>query len=523
MEGVTFFEYITMSVYLSSLYGRQQKKNAEAKAKRILAQRDNIPREEWARMYPTAILTPEMREGGFPQHNVDETGRSYPEVSLFNASEQFRNVEAYEKAKKKFDKLKKDFKEAPQKDRPKLGKKLQEAARSLKLLQLPEAGKTRLLGQKYNIRKSQYPAHNPKGDIGKIGSAVRVVASLPFAAANSVENVFGYLTRRNQPIPRDTSTQERIDDFNAVTIPQIEEAWRFCYSSYRPGAYLDGYYWQELEYMGENGGFYAYKGDWSIPNSVDVVFAFRGTQSQRDTIDDVMSAGSYTIHTYFGRKLPVPVTGGWGPARRVAGLDHQLRDPINRILNFPEAIHSIMITGHSLGGGSAAVFAAVFVQLIPEELLPKVNYVSFSAMRGLKESTLRALLMTTPGKYLDEHGIRVFNERDQVPNLPPRGSGFTHIGRAIRLGGELVRGLDNRGLMGLAGDMWDEEQGPHSMNPTTVSLFRISDYQDKPEFDSWISEVSGRGTTKSKRKGRFVKGSKEAKLYMARLRAMRKK
>jgi Lipase (class 3). len=506
---------------------RREEANIAAEIAADLAARDNVSREQFLKWYPTTGWTEGSKsiaadKQEWPETQTDRPGFTIPNVDLFNKSSQFRDTKAYARANSAIKALSDRYGANPA-NAPALYSALARARGAQKK-------RRGVIGKLYDVGVSDVPSH-PEGDEPSKGSAIWR------ALKDKGSDALGRMIARNAPFVNisenltNNGPLKKIGDINKAMIPLVLEAWRFCYSSYRPGAKLEKFNYKYLVYNDQNAGFIAKRTNKN--GLIDYVFAFRGTQSNTDTGDDIASGATWpAITDYAGYTLPIPVQGAYGPAMRAAALDGQLTETIQEIVQNPDKVRSILVTGHSLGGGTAAVFAAILVQLLPIDFFnpadPKFEYVSFEAMRGLTETTVKQLTDTVPGRYLDTFGIRIFNDRDPVPKLPPQASGFAHIGEGWMLSGRLTFGLDSRGFKQIADKVWDEVQGPHSMNPTTVVLDRLDKAQDDADFDDMAYVAQGRGSLRggkkiSKRKGRFVKGSKEAKLYMARLRAMRRK
>ena len=263
----------------------------------------------------------------------------------------------------------------------------------------------------------------------------------------------------------------------------VWDVWQFTFNSYRPEVEVEGWAYTWLEYNDENAGFVADDYDGHI------IFAFRGTQSDVDIADD---AGSVitgpVINSYAGEDLPVPVQGAYGPSLRVEALETQLTPFIDKLKT--SNYSTVVVTGHSLGGGTAQLFACILVQIIQKHcpyLLEKpysfhskgFHLVTYESMRGVTYNTLVNLLKTPEGQYLDSsNSIRVLNSKDPVPNVPPLSAGFAHVGHAFYITGSLLNDISEplTNAIGLLGNTaWDVNNGPHSMIPTTKILLRIAD------------------------------------------------
>ena len=264
--------------------------------------------------------------------------------------------------------------------------------------------------------------------------------------------------------------------------------WQFCYSTYRAWAHIPGWETQILEAQSaisdpekpeqnliEPAGQVMYQTN--EDGLLDIIFAFRGTQSIDEIAKDAESGGHpIVIPSFLGVELKQQ-TYAWGPGSRFVDevfLDG-LSTAVEILRNSPEKINSIIITGHSLGGGVAECFAAIVSQTIPSILLPRIRLVTFEGMRGLTSETLRSIL-DTEQKVIDETAIRIYNSKDWVPHVPFFWWGYRHLGQqGIAIDDTLMQGFSSA-----LGDQFNVKIGPHSMHPfslmmTEALLFLLSE------------------------------------------------
>ena len=303
--------------------------------------------------------------------------------------------------------------------------------------------------------------------------------NLPSYAKNFLKENLGRTTEAKR------WKNKKIGEINKDKIPLVLEGWLFAFNSYRPSSQLEGWNYEWFDYANENSGFIAYTtnkfGD------LDLVFSFRGTQSDLDVLEDAASGvPGETFYYYCNRSLFVPITPSYAPAKRVKNVEGKVETIFfNNLIKMIGPTTNILIVGHSLGGGVAEAFAAVFAQLLPESLVYRTTLITYEGMRGLTTESVDGLLKTNSGRVLDENAIRVYNDKDWVPNMPPSYLGFKHLGKAWYLSKKLTEGFD--------GSEFDVNTGPHSMVPTSTILQRLMDYAEDPDFDDYVYVTDGRG------------------------------
>lgn len=187
-------------------------------------------------------------------------------------------------------------------------------------------------------------------------------------------------------------------------------------------------------------------------NESSIVVAFRGTRERNDweitnlkffpeRLRDCDDCGQVSVHRGFQQALNY--------IDRTSGLNGL--SAITSILSPLLEERQLFITGHSLGGALATLFAVKLRAKIGEVASAKTNIVSFGAPP------------VGGGSFSDYYGalsdrtIRVVNRGDPVPFLHP--PGFQHIGRLLQVG---VRSA--------------EEEAARGLNLSTLFPFSISDH-----------------------------------------------
>lgn len=161
------------------------------------------------------------------------------------------------------------------------------------------------------------------------------------------------------------------------------------------------------------------------------VFAFRGTSSALDALDDC----GVEPHCFvpFDTTMPVPadahVESGFHSVYRngngsVAPMQHQLFALIDKYRQSDRPIDEILVTGHSLGAALSQLFTLDLTLSRPSLRTMNVNFapprVGNSAFVTLCEN------------HQQQPTLRVQNTHDMVPHLPPAELGFRHT-RAVLL------------------------------------------------------------------------------------------
>lgn len=245
----------------------------------------------------------------------------------------------------------------------------------------------------------------------------------------------------------------------------------------------EGMFFAEQKYMPEDSPIWKTR----------YVFSFRGTYSFADGVADANALKAYTsnafkllgLKQYATNKPPLTLEGHRGFMERLEQLSKnglkliicllqykllggnlndlaRLGKPKADVLKFRTMIENynmdrddpvkiankidssavssigdILITGHSLGGAVATLFAIAFVQVFPK-LASRVRLITFEAPRSLKAQTIRALDRSRSPEIvqLRQHSIRVVNEKDPVPLVPFNqatmpASDYQHFGNAL--------------------------------------------------------------------------------------------
>ena len=289
------------------------------------------------------------------------------------------------------------------------------------------------------------------------------------------------------PVPVNDNDNRLADVLFAATLADDAYNHKLEIAKYTNG----GYSWLKLR-NGQYAGFALYANDLRR-----FVFSFRGSSSLYDAIADASAFSNGTIYTFGGYKLPIPVTGPSGFIGRIQDLEGQLVKICNDLFYkddddeqlckcikdsdgvtppqfAPQYGWKFIITGHSLGGACAEIFAAIFSQFVPPKY---INLITFEAARGLSTETADNF------EELHRRGVRISNSRDPVPNLPFEQSGYKHIGDSWYL--DLAKHPE------VFADSFEKSVNTHSMGSVKKALER---------YINAFVRTSGRGKISQKRK-----------------------
>lgn len=337
-------------------------------------------------------------------------------------------------------------------------------------LKLPE-------GYKEVIPKVTEHEAVPKEEVSK--ARWRVPAGLATAVGKSTVNLvkkpLHLLPKRIRAADPYVGEELEEPDMTEKDLNTIEQAWRWGYNTYRPSAQIEGWDYDWMQFMGENAGFIANKRDGTM---YDYVIAFRGTQDNAGMTDDLNSTGSITFEHFCGVKLPFPVHIALAPAYRVKAAEPYLAAYYPKWKQNPDEIRSILVTGHSLGGGTAEGCAALMSLTLPASVTSKIVLVTNEGMRGIDASSFSQLMETPRFRKINEQSYRLYHEKDPIPYLPPQlgREGFRHVGKkAFKVTREGNKGLleGRLGNIPLVATAFDANVGPHSMRPTSAILKRL--------------------------------------------------
>ena len=155
----------------------------------------------------------------------------------------------------------------------------------------------------------------------------------------------------------------------------------------------------------------------------EVIFAFRGTASLDDALDDADFPTREFVATQGAAPTGALVASGfYGVYNDVGGnMALSMRAQLTRLLA-QTAPTRIWITGHSLGGALAHLFA--FDLSFGPHASAFHAMISLASPRVGLESWRDAYLARIPA----QRSIRVYNQHDLVPELPPRDFGFHDVG-----------------------------------------------------------------------------------------------
>lgn len=171
------------------------------------------------------------------------------------------------------------------------------------------------------------------------------------------------------------------------------------------------------------------------------VFAFRGTDSLLDMLDD-LGVASRTLAP-FEPKLDVPsgvtVEAGFHDIYRMgdratASMQQQLFELLDRYQASERPIHRLYVTGHSLGAALSQLFTLDLNLSRPD--IP-VSNINFASPRVGNQA-----FVDLYGQQAKGTTLRVRNTHDLVPDVPPEHLGFRHVPAVYRVS------FYSRGLLG---------------------------------------------------------------------------
>lgn len=162
------------------------------------------------------------------------------------------------------------------------------------------------------------------------------------------------------------------------------------------------------------------------------VFAFRGTDSFFDVLDDLGSAKGSFRPTRTGIAIPdaVEVEDGFNDIYK-DGIDgkpsmqQQLFSLVDRYQQSDQPIEELWITGHSLGSALSALFSLDLALSRPEIRASNLN---FACPRVGNDAFVSFYEQQAAEKDPERRTIRVHNVYDIVPCLPPEALRFGHVG-----------------------------------------------------------------------------------------------
>ncbi|MCG8487105.1 MAG: lipase family protein [Chromatiales bacterium] len=163
----------------------------------------------------------------------------------------------------------------------------------------------------------------------------------------------------------------------------------------------------------------------SISAPWQYVFAFRGTDSPLDILDDCGVEPQPFIPFESHVKVPdrVRVESGFNDIYRsgngaVASMQDQLFALIDKYRHASKPLSEIYITGHSLGGALCQLFSLDLALCRPEIHGENINFASPRVGNGAFVDFYTA--------QTHHPTLRVVNVHDAVPHLPPTELGFKH-------------------------------------------------------------------------------------------------
>lgn len=176
----------------------------------------------------------------------------------------------------------------------------------------------------------------------------------------------------------------------------------------------------------------------SLTGPYTYIFAFRGTNSILDLIEDLASLAAEPFRAHGGIETPADATVASGflsvylaAMSNVPCMQAQLFALLGQYQQSDKPISKLLITGHSLGGVLAELFT-LDVALSPYQRIPYWHYNYASPRAGTKG--FRTLY---DGQAREQdpstRTLRVQNTYDIVPCYPLESFGYSHVGDAYLL------------------------------------------------------------------------------------------
>ncbi|KAJ3304782.1 hypothetical protein HDV03_002323 [Kappamyces sp. JEL0829] len=167
------------------------------------------------------------------------------------------------------------------------------------------------------------------------------------------------------------------------------------------------------------------------PDQKRIVVSFRGTQSVRSVIVDVLFAldPATKVNPAFKGRVHTGFAATYLLLR-----DKAISNAVALAKKYPS--YSITFTGHSLGGAMAAMSAMDFVLGQGAAYKSRVGVITYGEPRSGDGDWAKFMLDNLAGNH-----FRIVHEGDIVPHLPPRSFGYSHGGRQVRLTGSWAQGM----------------------------------------------------------------------------------
>lgn len=162
------------------------------------------------------------------------------------------------------------------------------------------------------------------------------------------------------------------------------------------------------------------------------IFAFRGTDSLMDMLDD-LGVESQALAP-FDCKVDIPadvaVEAGFHDVYRTddgatASMQQQLFDLVDRYQISGKPIHRLYVTGHSLGAALSQLFTLDLGLSRPDIPVTNINFAS--------PRVGNAAFVDLYEQHAAGTTLRVRNTHDVVPDVPPEELGFCHVQAVYRV------------------------------------------------------------------------------------------
>ncbi|MCI5125497.1 MAG: lipase family protein, partial [Candidatus Electrothrix sp. AR5] len=165
------------------------------------------------------------------------------------------------------------------------------------------------------------------------------------------------------------------------------------------------------------------------------IFAFRGTSSWLDTLDDLgMKSKPFKPHALLSSvKIPaaVAVESGFYDVyseseedNGTVSMQKQLFSLIDKYQASDKPVNQLYITGHSLGAALSELFTLDLALSRPEIFASNYNY----ACPRVGNSEFVDFYTQQPNQQnIETRTLRIQNTYDKVPCVPPKNMGYRHI------------------------------------------------------------------------------------------------
>lgn len=298
------------------------------------------------------------------------------------------------------------------------------------------------------------------------------------------------------------------NDIDSSRMGDVLFAAEFMLNAYSPNNEISGWSYQWINVDGADIAFFAEESSGGDGHVKNVVFSFRGTVDLKDALADANSSHAKTINKIGKYSLHIPITAATGFLNRVkeiweAGFEKIVTE---LLLQYEEGTEfdNIFVTGHSLGGAAATIFAVILGEILPSQLARRITLITFEPARSLRHSTVTALLADPDIKEIAKNAIFITNGNDPVPQVPLAygsevgASGFRHFGVSWFIPADAI----NAGYL--------------SAHGSSNLVQRLKDFASEGYPRSKIYESNGYGI-KRIRKTRTTKSKYDSKMMKARM------